>query len=287
MNFDDVLASLEPALSTISARARTIESAKKSLAAARTALKKKSAVDLAEAAAQLKKLDGGALGIEGWIDLVGQLDTAAREAVREAAFLFTRDLREAFSAASVPLTGGPGRFVSDPFVIEVDERKGLVWILYGKEPVIPKPLPLSAGKVLKAREAAAKDLARGRTNEAEFLAKLFDAYKRVLREQQADVGERANVLSCFREMVFLRQSPAFRNNPVKATFSEYPKWRFAYDLAEVRKSGKHSHVGYRLQLAPATIHESGDKSRVLWLPSSGDEGAYIADIWWRSESHGS
>lgn len=277
---EELLKSLEAVLTASSARLKAYEVARKLLLAGKTALRRDDALALSAAVTGLKKVDPSSLGIGGFAEVVAKLDDSAKEAMRTAAFKFTSNLRQTFSDAKTELTGGPGRFSSQGFVIEVDERSASVSILYGKEPVIPKPLPLDATKVLKAHASAVKSVARGRMKDSEFLAKLFDAYNRVIRQEKRELGDRINIMACFREFVFVRQSAAFRTNPLRANFAEYPKWRFAYDLGEVRKAGGHG--GYQLQLAPPTIHES-DKSKLLWLPSSADEGTYIADTWWRNE----
>jgi len=105
-----------------------------------------------------------------------------------------------------------------------------------------------------------------------FLKELFEAYERVTRIKGMNMGQPAQILDVFRELVFIKQSPSFNKTPVKLNFSEYTKEFFSRDLARV-SSASSTMGAKRLELMPTAFpHEEGLPIRI------GDSTRYAGRI---------
>jgi hypothetical protein len=76
------------------------------------------------------------------------------------------------------------------------------------------------------------------------------------------IGQPAQVLDVFRELVFIKQSPNFGKNPIKSNFKDYTVGFFSRDLARVSTISSNI-SGKRLELMPTAFpHEDGLPIRI-------------------------
>jgi hypothetical protein len=286
MTDEEISLSLTKLRANLAARSKEYAASLKAADRALKAMKEpaKNAVELGEAVEELKKKGAGLIPSEESDNLLQSLDGIARRVMDEAIFSFGRDLRSAFETQGLTMSGSGDRFVAEPFLIELDRRKGLVNIKYGRESVIAKPVVMDPVKVVSAYNSAAKTLTKRKTNPVELLKLLFEACDRVITSAGLKIGDRVNIVDCYRELVWLRQSPAFRKAPSKNAFTEYPRSHFAYDLYQLQRGNTLSYKGYRLQLGAATIDVTGDDARSMWIPSGAEEGRYVMDVYWVKEA---
>jgi len=85
-----------------------------------------------------------------------------------------------------------------------------------------------------------------------FLKELFVAYERVIRLKEMNMGQPAQVLDVFHELVFIKQSSSFDMTPVKSNFRDYTKEFFSRDLARAAATNS-TMVGRRLELMPTAF----------------------------------
>jgi len=135
--------------------------------------------------------------------------------------------------------------------VTVEQTKGICKI--GGKPIKSLMLESIAPSIL----ATLKDEAERTFEIGSFLKELFEAYERVIRLKGMNMGQPAQVLDVFRELVFIKQLPSFNKTPVKLNFTDYTKEFFSRDLARV--SGISSTTGgKRLELMPTAFpHEEG------------------------------
>ena len=91
------------------------------------------------------------------------------------------------------------------------------------------------------------------------------------------------MIDIYRELVWSRQTEKFRNEPGKASFTEYPRAYFAYDVRQLQISKTLVFKGHRVQFGTATIDATDDRGRSLWIPEGSEGGHYIMDVYWTKE----
>jgi hypothetical protein len=269
----------------ISAKARVYAAALKALESVTRALKdtSKNAVALSNGVAALKKTMVGLPVADEFEEITSQLDEMAKGELEKASFLFAKDLRAAFETEGIALKGDPPRFYAEPITIDVDASRARVDLKYGHETLNAKPIALETAGVVAAYAKAKKSLAGRKVNQKEMLDLMFEAYRRVLLQSAGQVGDRVNIVDCYRELVWLKQSATFRRAPAKSTFSEYPRAYFVYDILQLRKSKLLNHRNHRLQFGIATIDATGDDLRTVWVPDGAGDGQYLMDMYWTKE----
>jgi hypothetical protein len=269
----------------ISSRARGYAAALKAAESIIKALKdpSKNAVALSNAVAALKKSMSGLPEVGEYEEITGDLDEMGKSELEKASFLFAKDLRAAFDAEGIALKGDPPRFYAEPITIDVDASRAKVDLKYGHETLNAKAIAMETAGVVAAFAKAKKSLVGRKVNQKEMLDRLFEAYRRVLLQSAGQTGDRVNIVDCYRELVWLRQSAAFRRAPSKSTFSEYPRAYFVYDILQLRKSKLLNHRSHRLQFGIATIDATGDDLRTIWAPDGADDGQYLMDMYWTKE----
>ena len=91
-----------------------------------------------------------------------------------------------------------------------------------------------------------------------FLKELRGAYERSIRLKGLNMGQPVQILDVFSELVFVKQSAAFRRTPTTSRFREYTREYFSRDLARVSAAGSSVSDGKRLELMPTAFpHEDG------------------------------
>ncbi|MBS1811874.1 MAG: hypothetical protein JST84_27180 [Acidobacteria bacterium] len=236
------------------------------------------AVALHEATALLENAPEEVALPNNYTDLIKALRDVADENLAELEFTFARDLREAFSTIGITLDGPPNKLIAELFLVEPDLRKKQVSITFSRQ-LATKPIKLEVEKVVSAYQKAYKDICERKVDYAELLAELYEAYVRVLKLSDKKMGTRISILEVFRELVIVRQPLAFRKDPNKGRFVDYPKTHFAYDMLKLRQHQQLTHEGHRLNLGTATIDVGADSSKAIFLATGATEGAFIRDLY--------
>ena len=243
----------------------------------------RNAVALAEASAVLEQPPPDLTLPTGYQKFVRQLRAVADEKLSELEFAFARDLREAFKEKGLKLAGSPGELVADLFLIKVDMRRKQVEMTFSRQPVTAKKIRLSVEQVLAAYERGRRDICERKLDLDKLLQELFEAYQRVLKLTDKQMGTRTSIVDCYRELVLVRQPLAFRKYPSKQSFLDYPKTYFAYDMLQLRRRQKMTHEGHRLNLGTATIDVGSDTARAMFLATGATEGQFIKDLYFTTE----
>jgi hypothetical protein len=241
------------------------------------------AVALYEATSLLEKPPEGLSLTNGYNLPVAELRALADAELSELEFTFARDLRAAFKEKGVKLDGPPSELIADLFIIKPDLRKKQVQMTFSRQPVSGKKIKLDVAQVVSAYERARREICERKVVPDELLAELFEAYERTLKLAGKQIGTRASIVDCYRELVLVRQPLGFRKTPSKLSFVDYPKTHFAYDMLELRRRHKLTHQGHRLNLGTATIDVGSDTTRAMFLATGANEGQFIKDIYFTSE----
>jgi hypothetical protein len=209
-----------------------------------------------------------ALAVKGWCE----------QEERQRPLRFGRALREAAEAAGVgfqQLGATPPTLRLEPLTVELDFKKGLAEISYARLELAT--VPLDCEQILRERARLLASLESSDFDAADYLAKVYEAYRRSLSNQALKWGERVDLVEILPELAFLQQSERFRKDPVREAFKPYGKVRFAYDLARLRRARHLEHQGARLTLGTATLGSTRQKDRVLFLEEAG-QGQYYLSI---------
>jgi hypothetical protein len=215
--------------------------------------------------------------------LVRQVRELADANLSELEFTFARDLREAFAEQGVKLDGPPTELIADLFLIKPDLRKKQVQITFSRQPVTKGAVKLDVERVVAAYQRARKEICERKVNYDVLLGELFEAYTRTLTLSGKPLGARAGLVDCYRELVLVRQPLGFRKTPSKASFVDYPKTQFAYDMLQLRRQHSLVHEGHRLNLGTATIDVGADTTKAMFLATGANEGAFIKDLYFTAE----
>jgi hypothetical protein len=220
---------------------------------------------------------------KGYDKLVKRLRALADEKLSELEFTFARDLREAFAELSIKLAGPPTKLIADLFVIEPDLRKKQVQMTFSRQPITRGAIKLDVEKVVMAYQRARREICERDVDLDELLKDLFEAYGRTLKLNDDNMGARANIVECYRELVMVRQPMAFRRAPAKNSFIDYPKTHFIYDMLQVRQQRRMNFQNHRLNLGVSTIEVGADSTRAMFLATSPTEGQFIKDLYFTAE----
>jgi len=243
----------------------------------------KNAVALHEAATLLEQQPEELSLSNSYNKLVKQIREIADANLSELEFTFARDLREAFAAEGVKLDGPPTELIAELFLIKPDLRKKQVQITFSRQPVTKGTIKLDVERVLAAWQRARKEICERKVNYDGLVGELFEAYQRTLKLTNKQMGYRASIVDCYRELVMVRQPLGFRKTPSKSSFVDYPKTHFAYDMLELRRNHNLIHDGHRLNLGTATIDVGSDTTKAMFLATGANEGAFIKDLYFTAE----
>ena len=141
----------------------------------------KNPLALNEAVGKFRKLDEDTFFLNDRAATIGRLDEIAKREMDNSAFTFKRDLMAAFEEKKISLeASGRDRFFADPLRIEVDTRSGKVDIMYGHNALNSKPIPLDPARVATGYLSARKSLVERKSNPADLLKKILEAYTRLI-----------------------------------------------------------------------------------------------------------
>jgi len=237
------------------------------------------AVALYEAGAALENSPTELELPEGANQLFKELQTLADTHLSELEFTFVRDLREAFTANGITLSGEPNALVAELFVIKPDIRRKQVEMTFSRQPVSGKKIKLDVALVVSSYERARREICQRKVDYEELIKEIFEAYERTLKLAGKPMETRMSIVDCYRELVLVRQPLSFRKTPSKNSFKDYPKTHFAYDMLELRRQNKLNYNGLRLNLGTSTIDVGGDTARVMFLATEATQGQFIKDLY--------
>ena len=244
----------------------------------------KNAVALAEAGVALEKPPPELELPGGYQTLVEKLKEIADENLAELEFTFARDLREAFSEKGITLGGSSAsELIADLFVIKVDMRRKQVDMTFSRQLVTDKKIKLNVEQVVSTYERARREICERNVDLNSLLGELFEAYNRVLKLTEKQIGTRTIIVDCYRELIMVRQPASFRKTPSKQKFLDYPKTHFAFDMMQLRRSQAMIFDEHRLNLGTATIDVGSDSARAMFLATDAIEGQFIQHLYFTKE----
>jgi hypothetical protein len=230
-----------------------------------------------------KAIEGFAPGevrdkVQQWLDEEKRQIEAAKE---EFKFEFGRQLLAGLEGSGLAVRGQLPFLRCGLFSVRVDFTTGRATVFWGPEIERLKSgvklEPLALAKILRSYDESLKK--RAIKEPAEFVERLFTAYRRICLARNIVEGERVFLVDLLSEMVFLMQSEGFRVNPVRERFVEYPRIRFSYDLYILKRSGVRTVGGKGLRLSVANFDATGEKAKSLWVPDNEEgEGTFYSYI---------
>ena len=140
---------------------------------------------------------------EGADKLFNELQTLADTHLSELEFTFVRDLREAFKATGINLSGEPNALVAELFIIKPDIRRKQVEMTFSRQPVSGKKIKLDVAQVVGSYERARRDICERKVDYGELIKEIFEAYERTLKLAGKPMGTRMSIVDCYRELVLV------------------------------------------------------------------------------------
>jgi len=207
-------------------------------------------------------------GIEEWIKNEEEKISSEERLWRAN---FGNELSKLLQNENLILKGQYPVLKSKFYTIKISFEIGSANLYWGNESeLIASNIPLSPEKVYSAIKRVNDVIMKRRFDIKKFLENLVIAYKRLISEGK----EKVLLTEVLREITILQQPKAFRENPVRKNFVEYPRYLFSYDLYRLRREG----VG-QVRLSVATFDATTDKSTAIWVPDDEEgNGTYYSYI---------
>ena len=98
----------------------------------------------------------------------------------------------------------------------------------------------------------------------------------------AGSGDRVEILEFLPYLAIQLQSRSFRNDPSERNYKGYTRARFPFDLHQLRKAGRLTHDGRRLNLGVATGTTAAKKNRAVWVENENGNGEYKLTVFFTS-----
>lgn len=199
----------------------------------------------------------------------------------EFKFRFTREVVTTLRELGMEVRGQIPLLRVGFFTVKVDLQQGTGVIYWGPEIERLRDkvslVPTELATVLQ--EYRQRLLERADTELPKFIKVLYSAYRRCCLWADVPLGTRIPLADMLRELVMMMQPPAFQIDPVRATFVEYPRVQFSYDLFRLRQAGLVEVGGTKLRLHVATFDATAEKMRALWVPDNErGEGTHYSHI---------
>lgn len=203
--------------------------------------------------------------LEQWLAAERARLAEAREELR---FGFGGGLAAALSELGIVPRGQLPVVRVGMFSLRVDFDAGTAVLYWG-----PEVEKLAAGVALTpdaAARAVREQLALLRKRgfpPARLAGLLRQSYRRWLGAGGHEQGMRAPIVDLLAELALLIQPDAFRADPARGRFVEYPRVQFSHDLYRLRAAA----AGEAPRLHVATFDSTTSRTKSLWVPDN-DQG---------------
>ncbi|HDQ99606.1 MAG TPA: hypothetical protein ENN51_04895 [candidate division WOR-3 bacterium] len=154
------------------------------------------------------------------------------------------------------------------FSLRVDFDAGAATLYWGPEvEKLAAGIVLAPVSVAKAVRDELALLSKRAIAPARLSGLLHRAYRRWLSVGGHEPGSRAPLVELMAELALMSQPEAFRADPVRRRFVEYPRVQFSHDLYRLRAAA----TGEMPRLHVATFDSTTSRLKSLWVPDN-DQG---------------
>lgn len=158
-----------------------------------------------------------------------------------------------------------------PFAVQIDRDKGRAELRFARQPIAACEADAAAivvahGQALRAMQQA--------FHAERFFDACFKAWRAACSTGSAGSGDRVEILEFLPYLALQLQPPAFRVEPIERNFRGYSRARFAFDMLRLRREGKLSREGWRMNLGVATGTTATKKNRTLFFEDENGEGEF-------------
>lgn len=195
----------------------------------------------------------------------------------EFIYNFSKELKEAFQAQGINLSGNYPEYSIGIFNLKVNFNLGKAEFYFCKE-LIKGNITLDIKSILKAYEVIDKEIRQRRFDAKSFINLLYEAYRRVIILSGLEVGKRVNIIEVMKELAILMQGSSFVINPKKDNYHSYGRAYFSYDLYRLKMLGMLEYMGKRMSLGTATIDYAGKDKYSLYVYDDLTGGNYVMYI---------
>ncbi len=192
-------------------------------------------------------------------------------------FQFGQQLKELLQKDGKRLRGQYPRLRTGLFMLHLNFEFGEATLYFGPEvEKLRSKIPIQPMMVYEIIKKYDDDLHKTKSTPEDVLKTLNEAYRRKLRLENKDFGERMLLTEVMSEFVILKQSKKFHCDPRKSNFREYSRAKLSYLLYLLKKSNVPEKD---LKLYVATFDATVDKMHSIWIPENEDgEGTYYSHI---------
>lgn len=193
-----------------------------------------------------------------------------KESLRER---FGRELKELVEKEGKVIKGQYPDLKIGLLTLEVNFEHNLANLYWGnKLEMVKRKIPLQPPLIIRSLQEFYHSLRSREFNPQVFVQQLLSAY---LKRD----AEKVFLVDLLPEIAFALQGKEFREDPKRRNFREYPRYRFSYDLYQLKNSGLREVAGYTFSFSVATFDQTLEKRKALWVPINEEgEGAYFSTI---------
>ncbi|MEO0102625.1 MAG: hypothetical protein ABIK81_02855, partial [candidate division WOR-3 bacterium] len=195
---------------------------------------------------------------------------AEKESLRER---FGWELKELVEKEGKTIKGQYPDLKIGFLTLEINFDRNFANLYWGnKLEMIKRKIPLQPPLIIRSLQEFYRSLRPGEFNPQLFAQQLLSAY---LKKET----EKVFLIDLLPEIAFALQGKEFRENPNRRNFREYPRYRFSYDLYQLKNSGLREVAGYTFSFAVATFDQTLEKRKALWVPINEEgEGVYYSTV---------
>jgi len=190
---------------------------------------------------------------------------------------FGSQLDSLLHAKGLNLSGNYPDYQASFFTIKIHQHQKKAEIFYGPEFESLAKSKLIPEDVANVIFEEYEKITQRAFNEEDYLHQLFEAYNLSLHRMNLTFGSDVPIGEINCSLAFLLQSKKFRQNPKKATFTEYDRVYLSYDLSRLKKRRINN---YEMKLTTATRAQTRNRYDFIWIPLgiTSSEGKVISGL---------
>lgn len=200
---------------------------------------------------------------KGVLEIVDRLKNKTQRLKEDFRFELSKGLEQMLLKNGMELHGQLPDLYTGFYRIKIDFINGKADILFGPEKITR--CPISPEEIIKRLKRLDEELKKNSIPEEELLKRLFYSWRRASSLLKS---ERILLTTILTELTILLQKRQFYENPLRRNYTEYPRYRFAYDIYRLQKKGVRKSEGKELQLIASTFDATRKKIDHLWIPTN-------------------
>jgi hypothetical protein len=233
---------------------------------------------------EIKKIEKFLSEHQTYEEIPASLSTFLEEVTKEKDMIdrsikmqFGSQLNTLLQEKGFKLEGNYPVYHASLFTIKVDFLLKKVEIFFGPEFESLAKCKTIPDDVAKALIEEYEKITQRSLNDEGYLDQLLEAYRIALLQLKLPFGNEIPISELNSALTFILQPKKYRQNPKKATYTEYDRVLLSFDLSRLKSRRTEN---YELKLISATRAQTRNRYDFIWIPNgtSSMEGEVISGV---------